>query len=66
MSEIEELVGQVWEYIEDGELYTILGDQWMEETGRTKVLNLRTGQTAYISSYAFTRGVVIKRWRRYA
>lgn len=58
--------GQVWEYIDDGELYLILHDITIESYGRYKLFNLQTGALPTITTYAFTDHNGLKRWRRFA
>lgn len=59
-------VGEVWEYIEDGMLYLVLpDDEYVQSFGRYRLLNLQNGNTATITTTAFIRPAVMKRWRRF-
>lgn len=56
--------GQVWEFVEDGEVYLVLDDSFLEETGRYKLLNLQSAHTCFVSAFAFNHVNPRKRWRR--
>jgi hypothetical protein len=61
---VNALVGQVWEYIEDGSLYVIIHDAVAEEADRCKLLDLQTGATPTVTFYAFSALNARTRWRR--